>query len=61
MRIERERSLAWFSAMLPHLKKPMTLEEFTGHKPDRSDDLRRCIEAWNKVDAALRRNRGRTG
>lgn len=32
MRIERERALVWYSAMLPHLKKPPSLDDFTGRK-----------------------------
>ena len=57
LRIERERALTWFGAMLPHLKKPPTLQEFTGKPVDRREELRQCIEAWDEVDRALKGNR----
>lgn len=56
MRLERERSLVWYGAMLPHLKKPPSLEQFTGHKPDKSELKRRWVETWDKIDRALERN-----
>lgn len=32
MRIERERAMVWYGAMLPHLKKPPSFDDFTGRK-----------------------------
>ncbi len=59
MRIQRERSHVWYSAMMPTLKKPPTFAEFVGKEPDRGSAKQRCLEAWDKVDRALARNRKR--
>lgn len=56
-RAEIERSLIWWGAMMPNLKRPPTFQEFTGGKTDKRADLRACIAAWDKIDAALRRNK----
>lgn len=58
-RAERRRENVWFSAMLPNLKKPPTLQEFVGGKKDKSRDIARFVEAWDKVDSALAANRNR--
>lgn len=55
--IEMRRREIWFGAMLPHLKKPPSIEEFTG-KQSRSH-LADCLAAWDRVDAALARNKQR--
>jgi hypothetical protein len=43
--------------MMPHMEKPPTLEKFSGFEPDKREQLRRWLAAWDKVDAGLRRNR----
>lgn len=47
----------WFGAMLPNLKNPPSLEEFSGGRRDRRSEIIRCLAAWDKVDAALAANR----
>jgi hypothetical protein len=39
------------------MKEPPTYEKFTGYQPDKREQLRRFVEAWDRVDAGLRRNR----
>ena len=57
-RARHERALVWWGAMLPHLKKPPQFREFVGGKtPDRRQDLRACIAAWDRIDRALMANR----
>jgi hypothetical protein len=58
-RAERVRENVWFSAMLPNLKKPPTLDEFVGGKKDKTRELTRFLEAWDRVDAALAANKNR--
>jgi hypothetical protein len=55
-RIKRERAMVWWGAMMPHMKEPPKFEAFTGYKPDRADELKRWLAAWDKVDRALARN-----
>ncbi|MFV0409087.1 MAG: hypothetical protein ACK5LJ_05130 [Paracoccus sp. (in: a-proteobacteria)] len=62
LRIERERELVWWGAMLPHLKKPVSLKDFVGHRDvakSRSERVRDFHAAWDKVDRALGRGSGR--
>ncbi|KEP68436.1 hypothetical protein DL1_11955 [Thioclava dalianensis] len=54
-RLERERELVWWGAMLPHLEKPISLESFIGRQPDRAERVRRFNAAWDKIDRALAR------
>jgi hypothetical protein len=54
---QAERALVWWGAMMPHVKEPPDLETFAGYQPDKRAALKRCVEAWDKVDLALRRNR----
>lgn len=58
LRLRRERELVWWGAMLPHLDKPRSLEDFVT-PPDpaksRADRVRQFHAAWDKIDAALAR------
>lgn len=56
-RLQRERSNVWWGALLARMDKPPTHEAFTGAKPDRTEQIKRWAEAWDKVDRALSRNR----
>lgn len=56
LRLRRERELAWFAAMLPHLKRPVTLDEFLGGPVDDRDRVKRFHDAWDRVDRALMRH-----
>lgn len=56
LRLRRERELVWWGAMLPHLKKPVTLDQFLGGHADDRDRVRRFHDAWDKVDRALKRH-----
>lgn len=58
MRLERERELVWWGAMLPHLKKPVPLDKFVGHREvakSRAERVKAFHAAWDKVDRALGR------
>lgn len=57
LRHQRERSNVWAAAMMPHMKKPPSFQDFVGVKHDRAAYVRRFDDAWNRLDAALRRNR----
>ncbi|UFS64397.1 hypothetical protein LO749_09470 [Paracoccus denitrificans] len=58
-RLEREREMVWFGAMLPYLKTPVTLDDFAGRKPDERERVKRFHDTWDKIDRALARNGGR--
>lgn len=47
----------WLTAMLPHLKEPPTLDEFTGGSKDKRAAMVECINAWDKIDRALAGNK----
>ena len=53
--VEDDRARAWMVAYLGRVEKVPRLEEFTGIKPDPAADFARCLAAWDKIDAALRR------
>lgn len=58
LRLRRERELVWWGAMLPHLEKPVALDDFTGRgdlAARRADRVREFHHAWDKIDAALAR------
>jgi hypothetical protein len=58
LRMRRERELVWWGAMLPHLKKPVSFEQFVGVADpvqSRADRVRQFHAAWDKIDAALAR------
>lgn len=55
-RIKREKALVWWGAMMPGAKDPPSFEAFTGYKPDRTEEIRRWLSAWDRVDRALARN-----
>ncbi|MFD2173977.1 hypothetical protein [Rhodobacter lacus] len=55
-RLQRERELVWFSAMLPHLQKTIPLERFVGLPEDRHDRVKRFHAAWDRIDRALARH-----
>jgi hypothetical protein len=59
MRDQRDKSLVWWGAMMPHMKKPPQFRDFTGIQPARGDDLAACIAAWDRIDRALMANRKR--
>lgn len=59
IRLRRERELVWWGAMLPHLKKQVTLDQFTGGPADESSRIRQFHMAWDKVDRALRASSGK--
>tara|TARA_R110000851_G_scaffold110994_2_gene233924 strand:- start:4033 stop:4308 length:276 start_codon:yes stop_codon:yes gene_type:complete len=59
LRTEIRRREIWFTAMLPNLQKPFSLEEFAKGSRDRSADVSRCLAEWDKVDAALAANRNK--
>ena len=42
---------------MPHMKEPPDLEKFSGYLPDKREQLRRFVAAWDRVDAGLRRNK----
>jgi hypothetical protein len=50
---KRERSLVWWGAMMPHMKKPPGFHEFTGvEKPARqSPDWQAELAAWESYTA----------
>ncbi|WP_277022262.1 hypothetical protein [Paracoccus hibiscisoli] len=54
LKIQRERELVWWGAMLPYLEKKIGLDEFVGR-----DDAARIAAfnaAWDRVDQALARH-----
>lgn len=56
LRIERERELVWWGAMLPHLKKPVPLRDFIGHRDvprSRAERVKQFHADWDKIDRAL--------
>lgn len=55
-RLRRERELTWFGAMLPHMKKPPTLDEFAGRKVSHHERVKAFHAAWDKIDRALARH-----
>lgn len=55
-RMQHERAMIWSGAMLPYLKKTPSFEEFTGYKPDHSEQIKRWVSAWDRIDLALGRN-----
>ena len=57
IRQERERELVWFGAMMPRLKNPPTLEKFVGRARSETGRVRNFHSAWDRIDAALARNR----
>lgn len=62
LRIERERELVWWGAMLPHLKKPVSLKDFVGRREiakSRAERVRDFHAAWDKIDRALGRGNAR--
>ena len=46
----------WWSGMLSRLEKPPTLDEFSGGRRN-SNNIANCLAQWDKVDAALARNK----
>jgi hypothetical protein len=52
-----KKALVWWGAMLPHIEKPPSLEQFSGYVPDKKEALKRWLQAWDKVDAGLKRKR----
>jgi hypothetical protein len=55
-RAKHQKAMVWWGAMMPRMEKPPSFQEFTGIKPDRAEELRRWMAAWDKVDRALARN-----
>jgi hypothetical protein len=54
-RDQRDKALVWWGAMLPWTEKPPSFEKFTGIRPDRSAEIARCSEQWQKLTEALKR------
>lgn len=54
-RMQRERELVWFGAMLPHFKQPIPLDKFVGGPVDDTARVRDFHDAWDRVDRALAR------
>lgn len=50
-------AMVWWGAMLPHLKKPVSLEVFVNGKEDSRASLAAWSATWDRVDAALAANR----
>lgn len=57
-RLAREREMVWFSAMMPHLKTPPSLQNFVGRVEAPAERAARFHAAWDKVDRALSRKAG---
>ncbi|MFC3059516.1 hypothetical protein [Paenirhodobacter populi] len=58
IRLEREREMVWFSAMLPYLERPVTLKAFVGRKEapkSRAARVKAFHAAWDRIDRALGR------
>jgi hypothetical protein len=56
-RFKAARAMVWWGAMMPLMKEPPSYEKFTGYVPDKREQLRRWLAAWDRVDAGLRRSR----
>lgn len=59
MRLQREREMVWWGAMLPHMKKPVPLNKFVGHMEvakSRADRVKAFHAAWDRIDKALARH-----
>lgn len=54
LRIERERELVWWGAMLPWMEKPIPLELFVGRPVDERERVERFHAAWDRLDRSLR-------
>lgn len=58
IRLERDRELVWFGAMLPYLSKPVKLKDFVGKKEapkSRAERIKEFHAAWDRIDKALSR------
>jgi len=58
IRMQREREMVWYGAMLPHLKKTIQLADFAGKVAEpssREDRAKRFHAAWDRIDRALAR------
>ena len=56
IRLQRERELTWWGAMLPYLEKRPTLEQFAGRPVDHRSRAAQFHAAWDRVDRALARH-----
>ena len=56
MRLRREREMIWWGAMLPHLQKIPSLDDFTGSPGYPAARAERVNAAWDKIDRALARH-----
>lgn len=59
LRDKHRKAEIWLTAMLPHLDKRPSLDEFVHGQKDRRRDLVACLAAWDKVDRALVANRNK--
>lgn len=57
LRRRNERAAVWLTAMLPHMKKTPSFDQFVGIDHDRHARATRWERAWDRVDAGLKRNR----
>lgn len=56
-RRKADNAMVWWGAMLPHLKTPISLDQFIGEP--KKIDVAAWSAAWDKVDRALTANRQR--
>ena len=56
IRLDRERELTWWGAMLPNMKKPIPLEQFMGKPVNETERVRRFHSAWDMIDRAMARH-----
>lgn len=59
LRLDRQREMTWWGAMLPHLKKPIDLQTFVGRVDaarTKADRAKAFHAAWDKIDRALARS-----
>jgi len=55
-RLQREREMVWWGAMLPHLKEPVALDRFIGRPVDDRARIAAFHTAWDKIDRSLARH-----
>lgn len=58
LRMQRDREMVWWGAMLPYMKKPVALKDFVGHVDiarSRAERAKQFHAAWDRIDRALSR------
>lgn len=56
LKIQREREMVWYGAMLPYLDPRPDLDQFVGRQPDEDARIAAWHEAMDKMDRALARH-----